>query len=91
MCIKSNAQKLRAWAEVLDLSPTMISELVGGYSRSYVARVMSLRDSFQGSPSFWMKAEAALGKLVEHRQVRVFDVPTSRPEQAEELLRTVPR
>jgi len=89
MCIKSNAQKLRAWAEVLALSPTMIATAIGGYSRCYVSRVLSVQDPLEGSPNFWMKVESALGRLVEHRQVRVFDVPTS--QTAEELLRMVSR
>lgn len=86
MGMGSNSAKLRAIVGAFSIPVTTVAKGCG-VSRPYVARILSQKDAFEGSPVFWSGVERALGRLIEARQAQVFDVP-ARPTEAIEGLAT---
>jgi len=68
-----NRLKLRAIVQAFDLPVVAIAEAVG-VSRPYVARLLSEKDDFTGSPQFWSSIERNLGKIIEKRHGQIFQV-----------------
>ena len=56
------------------LSPSDVAKATG-FSRPYVARLLSLNDDFQASPTFWRILEQKLGAIIEERTSQDFTVP----------------
>jgi predicted transcriptional regulator len=73
MNTEANRKKLRALVKAFDLSPTAIAQATD-VSRPYIARLLSEKDDFSGSPQFWASIERSLGKIIEARRGQVFDV-----------------
>jgi len=80
----ANRTKLRAILRAFSIPVATVAKACG-VSRPYVARVVSERDVFAGSPTFWSALERALGKLVEARQAQIFAVPPQPAEAIERL------
>ena len=74
MGTEANSAKLRAIVLAFGL-PTRAIAKTCGVSRPYVARILSERDAFEGSTTFWSALERSLGRLVEARAAQVFEVP----------------
>ncbi|MCE9614805.1 MAG: helix-turn-helix transcriptional regulator [Lentisphaerae bacterium] len=71
-----NAERLKAVCEAFGIRPGEVAR-AAGVSAAYVSRVLSPDDPLEGSACFWIRLEAALGRLVEGRHKRVFDVPAA--------------
>jgi hypothetical protein len=78
---------LRQWAfvKLFQLSPSEIAKATG-YSRCYVARLLSLNDHFQGSPEFYRALEAKLGAIIERRTSQCFTVPATPVQRVRAVL-----
>jgi hypothetical protein len=67
---------MRLWAIVrlFHLSPCVLAR-VTGFSRPYVARLLSPNDKLRGSPEFFRVLEQKLGAIIEGRTSQYFTVP----------------
>lgn len=73
---RSKGNRIRLWAVVtlFKLSPSDIAKATG-FSRPYVARLLSLNDNLPASPTFWRVLEQKLGMIIEQRTAQYFTVP----------------
>lgn len=78
-----NVAKLRAICDAFGISVTAVAD-VADVSRPYASRV--LHGNMAASNEFWRKLDSKLGALMEHRQVRVFEVPSVETAKLESLL-----
>ena len=69
-----NVVRLWTLARLFRLSASEVGKATG-YSRSYVARLLSPRDDFNGSPEFWRTLECKLGTIIDQRASQVFTCP----------------
>jgi len=78
---------LRLWALVrlFRLSASEIAKATG-FSRSYVARLLSPRDEFSGSPEFYRTLECKLGQIIDQRASQFFTVPATPVSRARDVL-----
>lgn len=84
----SNEVKLRAIVRFFGLTVSQVARACG-VSVPYVSRVLSQNGChISGSSEFWLGLEKALGKLVQDRQTRIFDVVPVDVSKAEELLKS---
>src|SRR5262245_54975757 len=76
--IKGRGKYLRFWAlaRLFKLSPNQVAKATG-FSRPYVARLLSRKDDFTGSPEFFRSLELKLGAVVDGRTVQFFTVPAT--------------
>ena len=101
--ISDNANRIRLWAIVglFRLSPSAIAKATG-FSRPYVARLLSRKDDFTASPEFWRVLECKLGTIIDQRASQVFTcsavsvvrarrVLEGLPEQVEDVVPTLER
>ena len=72
--VSANTLRLRAVVKLFRLSPKSISTATG-FSRPYVARLLSSKDDFQGSAEFYRKLECKLGAIIDGRQSQYFTCP----------------
>jgi len=84
MALDGNAVKLKALCEFFAIPVSSVAKTCG-VSRAYLSRVLSPRDSLQGSGAFWLKVEANLPALVSKRQRQVFQIQHAPVEQVEQL------
>jgi len=75
-----NQLKLKAIVDAFTIPVTVVAQATG-VSRPYVARILSERDNFGGSPQFWSSLERNLGKIIEQRHGQVFEVPAQEINQ----------
>src|ERR1035437_474902 len=87
----SNGNVLRLWALVrlFRLSASEIGKATG-FSRSYVARLLSPRDDFSGSAEFFRAVECKLGTIIAGRTTQYFTVPAVSVQRARNVLEQVP-
>ena len=67
------------------LSPSSIAEAIG-FSRPYVARLISIHDPLAGSPEFYRCLEAKLGEVIDRRSTQFFTVPAVPVARVREVL-----
>ncbi len=84
MGMNTNCMKLRTLFLAFDLLTSNVAEACD-VSRPYVARILSEKDHFSGSPQFWRKVENNLGKIIEARRANVFEVAAAPCNQIETL------
>lgn len=82
---------LRLWALVrlFRLSASEIGKATG-FSRSYVARLLSPRDDFSGSAEFFRTAECKLGQIIDRRSAQFFTCPAVSVARARGVLEQLP-
>lgn len=71
------------------LSPSAIAKATG-FSRCYVARLLSPRDEFKGSPEFFRALECKLGQIIDGRSVQFFTCPAVSVQRARNVLEQLP-
>jgi len=71
-----NVARLRAIVSALDIPLASVARL-SGMSRPFVSRLIHGEDRLASNVLFWKTLEANLGRLVEQRQVAVFDIPAA--------------
>ena len=82
-----NRQRLRAIFHAFDLSAASVADITG-FSRPYVARLLSEQDDLSGSPEFWRVLEERLGRVIDARRGQVFDV-AAMPAERVDVLKTI--
>ena len=89
--VRVNANRIRLWAIVglFRLSPSAIAKATG-FSRPYVARLLSRKDDFTASPEFWRVLECKLGTIIDQRASQVFTVPAVSLQRARGVLEGLP-
>ena len=85
--VRVNANRIRLWAIVglFRLSPNQVAKATG-FSRPYVARLLSRKDDFTASPEFWRVLECKLGTIIDQRASQVFTVPAVSVSRARGVL-----
>jgi len=73
MAQDGNSRRLKAILDAFDIPLAVVAKTCG-ISPTYVSRVLSPNDQLTGNDQFWIRVEQSLGKLVESRRGRVFDV-----------------
>jgi transcriptional regulator with XRE-family HTH domain len=71
------------------ISPSAIAEATG-FSRSYVARLLSPRDEFSGSAEFFRAVECKLGTIIDRRASQYFTVAAVPVSRARSVLEQMP-
>ena len=87
--VSPNALRLRAVVRLFKLSPTEVAR-AAGVSRCYVARLLSPSDDFQGSPEFYRRLEANLGRVIEGRTSQFFTVPAVSVRRVQKVMEQMP-
>ena len=87
--VSANTLRLRAVVRLFRLSPKSISTATG-FSRCYVARLLSLNDDFVGSPEFYRTLEAKLGAIIEGRSAQYFTVSAVSVRRVEKVMEQMP-
>lgn len=84
---RPNANVLRLWALVrlFRLSASEIGKATG-FSRSYVARLLSPRDEFSGSPEFFRTLEQRLPEVIAGRTAQYFTVQAVSVQRARSII-----
>ena len=72
--VSANTLRLRAVVKLFRLSPSDVAKATG-FSRPYVARLLSAKDDFQGSAEFYRILECKLGAIIDGRQSQYFTCP----------------
>jgi hypothetical protein len=80
-----NIVRLRALVRLFRLSPSAIGRATG-FSRCYVARLLSRKDDFRGSPEFFRTLEAKLHEVIAGRTAQYFTVPAVSVARARDVL-----
>jgi transcriptional regulator with XRE-family HTH domain len=80
-----NVVRLRALVRLLNLSPKEVSRATG-FSRSYISRVLSCKDDFTGSHSFFRTLEHKLPDVIAGRTAQFFTIPAVPVQRAREVL-----
>jgi hypothetical protein len=85
-----NANRIRLWAlaRLFRLSASEIAKATG-FSRSYVARLLSPRDGFSGSPEFFRALECKLPDVIDGRTAQFFTCPATPVSRARDVLERV--
>jgi hypothetical protein len=88
---RPNGNVLRLWALVrlFRLSPSAVAKTTG-FSRSYVARLLSPRDEFSGSSEFFRALEQKLPDVIAGRTSQFFTVPAVSVQRARNVLEQLP-
>lgn len=86
-----SGNRIRLWALVrlFRLSPSAIAKATG-FSRPYVARLLSDRDEFSGSPEFFRTLECKLGQIIDGRSAQFFTCPGVSVARARNVLERWP-
>ena len=87
--INANALRLRAIVRLFRLSPNSVAQATG-FSRPYVARLLSANDDFKGSAEFYRTLEAKLGAIIDQRASQYFTVPAVSVQRARGILEGMP-
>jgi transcriptional regulator with XRE-family HTH domain len=80
-----NATRLRAAIRLFRLSPKSIARATG-FSPSYISRLLSPRDNFEGSSEFYRRLEAKLGTIIENRSSQFFSIPAVPVQRARDVM-----
>jgi len=88
---RPSGNRIRLWALVrlFGISPSAIAEATG-FSRCYVARLLSSRDEFSGSPEFFRALECKLGAIIDGRASQFFTVTAVPVQRARAVLERMP-
>ena len=88
---RPSANRIRLWAIVrlFRLSPSDIAQATG-FSRPYVARLLSLNDRFAGSPQFFRVLEAKLGTIIEGRSSQYFTCTAVSVRRVQKVMEQLP-
>ena len=86
---KGNVIRLIAICRLFRLSPSAVAKATG-FSRCYVARMLSPRDEFCGSPEFFRVLECKLGAIIDQRASQYFTVPAVSVARARGVLEGLP-
>jgi transcriptional regulator with XRE-family HTH domain len=88
---RPSGNRIRLWALVrlFRISPSAIAEATG-FSRCYVARLLSSRDEFSGSPEFFRALECKLGAIIDGRASQFFTVTAVPVQRARAVLERMP-
>lgn len=78
-----------AVVRLFKLSPSEVAKATG-VSRSYVARLLSCKDDFTGSPEFYRTLECKLGQIIDGRSMQYFTVPAVSVARARSVLEQLP-
>ena len=76
--------------KLFHLSPNQVAKATG-FSRPYVARLLSAKDNFTGSAEFYRTLEQKLGTIIDGRTAQYFTVTAgslARVERAVEMVST---
>ena len=86
-----SGNRIRLWAIVrlFRLSPSAIAKATG-FSRPYVARLLSRNDDFTASPEFWRVLECKLGTIIDQRASQVFTCSAVSVQRARVVLEGMP-
>ena len=84
--LTGNRLKLAALIRLFDI-PLREMAKRSGYSRCYIQRCITARDSLEGSPEFYLRLEQALLSIIACRRRAFFDVPATDAADAEAVLR----
>jgi transcriptional regulator with XRE-family HTH domain len=84
---RPSGNRIRLWALVrlFRLSPSAVAKATG-VSRSYVARLLSRKDDFTGSPEFFRTLEFKLGQIINGRASQFFTIPAVSVTRARDVL-----
>ena len=85
--LTGNRAKLASLIRVFDLRVGVVAKCTGRFSRTYVQRVISPRDDFEGSAEFYRLIESALPELVRRRRRSFFNVPSVDSRRVDQLVR----
>ena len=85
----ANCVRLLALVRIFRLSPNQIAK-AAGFSRPYVARLLSHRDDLVGSHEFYRALETKLGTIIENRTAQYFTVPAVSVRRVESILTQLP-
>jgi hypothetical protein len=83
--VNGNKIRLRALVLLLGLSASEVAR-ASGVSRSYVARLLSPRDHFSGSPAYFRTLEAKLPEVIAGRTSQYFTLPAVPVQRARDVL-----
>jgi len=72
--VGGNRTRLWAIVRLFQISPSDIAEATG-FSRPYIARLLSPKDDLEGSSDFFRILEQKLGTIIEGRTAQFFVVP----------------
>jgi len=87
--VDANTLRLRAIVALFRLSASEVSKQTG-FSRPYVARLLSRKDDFTGSPEFYRTLECKLGTIIDQRASQYFTVPATPVSRARNVLEQMP-
>jgi len=89
--MRVSGNRIRLWAIVrlFRISPSAVAKATG-FSRPYVARLLSRKDDFTASPEFWRVLECKLGTIIDQRASQVFTVPAVSLQRARGVLEGLP-
>ena len=85
----ANCVRLLALVRLFRLSPNQVAK-AAGFSRPYVARLLSLKDDLTGSPEFFRALECKLGAIVENRTSQYFTIPAVSVRRVQGVLEQLP-
>ena len=89
--VRVSGNRIRLWAIVrlFRLSPSAVAKATG-FSRPYVARLLSRNDDFTASPEFWRMLECKLGTIIDGRASQIFTVPAVSVARARGVMEGMP-
>ena len=83
----NNVRKLKSIIEVFKVPRAEVATRMKT-SAAYITRLLNPNDRLEGSPQFWIGIEKALGCIVDHRRLQVFEVERIPAETIERLKQT---
>ena len=78
-----------ALVRLFRLTPNQVAK-AAGFSRPYVARLLSLKDDLTGSPEFYRALESKLGTIIDQRTAQYFTIPSTPVGRVEKVLEQMP-
>ena len=81
--------RLLALVRLFRLTPNQVAK-AAGFSRPYVARLLSHRDDLVGSHEFYRALECKLGTIIENRTAQYFTVPAVSLRRVQGVLEQLP-
>ena len=85
----ANCVRLLALVRLFRLTPNQVAK-AAGFSRPYVARLLSHRDDLVGSHEFYRALECKLGTIIENRTAQYFTVPAVSLRRVQGVLEQLP-
>jgi len=89
--VRVSGNRIRLWAiaRLFRLSPSAVAKATG-FSRPYVARLLSRNDDFTASAEFWRMLECKLPEVIASRTAQYFTCPAVSVARARGVLAGVP-